>query len=151
MISGAWTGYALMLLGAKTPSFILSVALITCTLAGACAVDVVIVKGRVDDPPGNATVRVQLVYARDVAGESGEASIENGTFNIPIEFLTQSRRPVINGLLEKCNRRPKTVIVKLLEGDHEYDTVSLDFAKDFKMADSSAYTLRSELVLNRPH
>jgi len=151
-MSGAWTGYALMLFAAgKTPSSILSVALITCTFAGACAVDVVIVKGRVDHPPGNAVVRVQLVYAKNVAGESGEATMENGTFNIPIEFLTQSRRPVVNGLLEKCTRRPKTVIVKLLEDDHEYDSVSLDFAKDFKMADSSAYSLRSELVLNRPH
>jgi hypothetical protein len=152
MISGAWTGYALMLFAAgKTPSSILSVALIACTFGGTCAVDVVIVKGRVDLPPGNAVVRVQLVYAKEVAGESGEATIENGGFNIPIEFLTQSRRPVVNGLLEKCSRRPKTVIVKLLEGDHEYDSVSLDFAKDFKMADSSAYTLRSALVLNRPH
>lgn len=43
--------------------------------------------------------RVQLVYAKDMAGESGEVTIENGTFSIPIEFLTQSRRPVVNGLL----------------------------------------------------
>ncbi len=78
-------------------------------------------------------------------------TIENGTFSIPIEFLTQSRRPVVNGLLEKCNRRPKTVIVKLVVDDQESDSVSLDFAKDFKMADSSAYTLRSELVLNHSH
>jgi len=141
-----------MLFGtAKTPSSILSVAFIACTFAAACSVDVVIVKGRVDDAPSNATVRVQLIYAKDVAGESGEVTIENGTFSIPIEFLTQSRRPVVNGLLEKCSRRPKTVTVKLVEGDHEYDSVSLDFAKDFKMADSSAYSLRSELVLNRPH
>ena|SRR5437016_5292507 len=135
----------------KTPSSILSVAFVTCTFAAACSVDVVIVKGRVDHPSGNATVRVQLVYAKNMVGESGEVTIENGAFSIPIEFLTQSRRPVVNGLMEKCSRRPKTVIVKLVEGDHEYDNVSLDFAKDFKMADSSAYTLRSELVLNRPH
>jgi hypothetical protein len=135
----------------KTPGSILSVAFVTCTFAAACSVDVVIVKGRVDHAPGNAIIRVQLLYAKNMPGESGEVTIENGTFSIPIEFLTQSRRPVVNGLLEKCSRRPRTVIVKLVEGDHEDDSVSLDFANDFKMADSSAYTLRSELVLNRPH
>jgi hypothetical protein len=141
-----------MLFGAaKTASSILSIAFITCTCAAACSVDVVIVRGRVDHAPGNAIIRVQLVYAKDMAGESGEVTIENGTFSIPIEFLTQSRRPVVNGLLEKCSRRPKTVIVKLVVDDHESDSVSLDFAKDFRMADSSAYTLRSELVLNQSH
>jgi hypothetical protein len=139
---------------AKTLTSIITVALITCAFAHAlCSVDVVIVKGRVAHAPSIAKVRVQLVYAKDMAGESGEATIENGTFSIPIEFLTQSRRPVVNGILEKCNRGPRTVIVTLVEsdGDHEYDRVSLDFAKDFKMADPSAYTLRSELVLNRSH
>jgi hypothetical protein len=88
-----------------------------------------------------------------MAGESGEVTIENGRFSIPIEFLTQSRRPVVNGILEKCNRRPKTVIVTLVEsdGDREYDRVSLDFAKDFKMVDSSAYALQSDLVLSGSH
>jgi len=134
---------------AKTLTSMVGVALITCAFAHAsCPVDVVIVRGRVDHAPSNAKVRVQLVDEKDVAGDSGEVTIENGTFRIPIEFLTQSRRPMVNGLLEKCNRRPKTVIVKLVGGDHEYDSVSLDLAKDFRMADSSAYTLRSELVLN---
>ena len=136
---------------AKTPSLILSVVLLACTFTHAvCAVDVVIVKGRVDHAPDHAIVRVQLVYSKDVAADSGEVTVENGRFSVPVEFLTQSRRPVVNGILEKCNRRPKTVIVTLVESgqDQEYDRVSLDFAKDFKMADSSAYTLRSELVLS---
>jgi hypothetical protein len=139
---------------AKTLRSIVSVAIITCAFANAlCSVDVVVVRGRVDHVPGNAKVRVQLLYAKNMAGESGEVTIENGRFSIPIEFLTQGRRPVVNGILEKCNRRPKTVIVTLVEsdGDHEYDRVSLDFAKDFKMADSSAYALRSELVLSGSH
>lgn len=37
-----------------------------------------------------------------------------------------------------------------LENDQESDQVFLDFAKNFKMADASAYTLRFELVLNGP-
>jgi hypothetical protein len=96
-----------MLFGAaKTLSSILSVVLITSTFAPAlCSVDDVIVRGRVDHAPRNARVRVQLVYARDLPGESGDVTIENGTFSIPIDFLTQSRRPVVNGILEKCSRR----------------------------------------------
>jgi cytoskeletal protein CcmA (bactofilin family) len=117
-----------------------------------CTVDEVLVKGRVDHAAIHAKVRVQLMYAKGLAGESGEATIDNGAFTIAIEFLTQSRRPRVNGILEKCSRRPSSVIVTLLEGDgeHEDDRVTLDFAKDFRMADPSAYSLRSELVLNRP-
>src|SRR2546425_8337860 len=31
-------------------------------------------------------------------GESGETSVENGTFSIPIEFLTLSKRPLLRNL-----------------------------------------------------
>jgi len=42
------------------------------------------------------------------------------------------------------------VIVTLVGSDEgrEYDRVSLDFAKDFRMTDPTAYALRAELVLN---
>ena len=83
-------------------------------------------------------------------GDSGETTIENDTFSVPIEFLTQSHKPVLMGLGEKCDRKPKTVVITLIEGDEEYDRVSLDFAKDFQIADPTAYTLRSKLVLNGP-
>ena len=60
---------------------------------------------------------------------------------------------LMGSLLEKCDRKPKTMVVTLLQGDQnqEYDRVSLDLTKDFKMADPSAYTLRTEIVLNGPH
>jgi hypothetical protein len=125
---------------------------LSCAFVSAlCPVDTVIVKGRADPVPSKATVRVQLFYAKGELGESAEATLEDTTFNIPIEFLTQSRRPVLNGnLFEKCKRKPKTVVISLIATDHneEYDRVSLDFAKDFKMVDLSAYALRSEVVLN---
>jgi hypothetical protein len=136
---------------AKILGAILSVALITSTFAHTlCSVDEVIVKGRVNHAPSNARVRVQLIYLKGVRGESGDVTIEDGQFSIPIQFLTQLRGPVINGYFEKCGRKPKTVIVTLTESDqsHEYDSVSLDFAKDFKMADSGTYTLRSQLLLD---
>jgi hypothetical protein len=139
-----------MLLGAvKTYSSILSVALITSVLAHTeCPVGDVMVRGRVEHASRNAKVRVQLVYSGDIPGESGDVTIEDGRFSVPVEFLTQSRRPVVNGMLGKCGRRPKTVIVTLGDQDHEFDRVTLDFAKDFKMAGPSTYTLRSEVVLN---
>ena len=128
---------------------------ITATFAHAlCGTDVVIVKGRVEHPPHRAVVHVQLVYSKQGRAESGEVTVENGEFTIQIPFLTQSHAPVLIGsLMEKCHRRPKTVVVTLLEGDQnqEYDRVSLDLAKDFKMADPSAYTPRAEIVLSGFH
>jgi len=35
-----------------------------------------------------------------------------------------------------------------MENDKEADRVTLDFAKDFKMAGLSAYTPRSDIVMN---
>jgi len=116
-----------------------------------CSIDVVIVNGRVEHAPLKGSVRVQLVYPQEKMGESGDVTVEGGSFRIQIPFLTQSHAPVLMGSLgEKCNRKPKTVVVTLIEGDQEYDHVSLDLAKDFKMADPSAYALRSEILLHGP-
>jgi hypothetical protein len=122
-----------------------------------CPVDVVIVNGRVENAPRNGIVRVQLVYPKQKQkmGESGDVTVEGGSFRIQIPFLTQSRAPVLIGaLLEKCDRKPKTVVVTLVEadqeGEREYDRVSLDLARDFKMADPSAYALRSAILLHGP-
>lgn len=122
-----------------------------------CPVDVVIVNGRVENAPRNGMVRVQLVYPKQKQkmGESGDVTVEGESFRIQIPFLTQSRAPVLIGtLLEKCDRKPKTVVVTLVEadqeGEREYDRVSLDLARDFKMADPSAYALRSAILLHGP-
>lgn len=124
------------------------IGVIGCTITLAeCPVKVVIVKGRVENAPRNAMVRVQLIYSTEEAKVSGEVTVEHGRFSIPIEFLTQSRRPLLGSFRQKCDRKPKSVVITLVESDQEYDRVSLDFPKDFKMADPSAYTLRSELVL----
>jgi hypothetical protein len=122
-----------------------------------CGVEVVILKGRVEYPPRNASVRVQLIYAKkqqEQLGESGEVTVENGRFTIQIPFLTQYREPVIfAGLRDKCDRKPKKVVVTLLESDQseERDRVSLNLAKDFTKADATAYTPRSDIVLRGPH
>jgi hypothetical protein len=136
----------------KTLAGILSICTIfSCAFSHArCSVDVVIVNGRVEHAPRKGIVRVQLVYPKQKQemGESGEVTVEGGSFRIQIPFLTQSRAPGLLGVREKCDRKPKTVIVTLMEDDQEYDRVSLDLAKDFKMADPSAYALRSEILLH---
>jgi hypothetical protein len=116
-----------------------------------CPVYEVIVNGRVEDAPAKGTVRVQLIYPNQKASDSGEVTLDSSSFRIDIPFLTQSRAPVLVGTLrEKCGRKPETVVVTLVDGDREYDRVSLDLAKDFRMADASAYALRSEVVLRGP-
>jgi len=113
-----------------------------------CAIYTITVKGRVERVPRGSRVRVQLHYPKAKSGESGETTIEDGTFAIAIQFLTQSRRPILSNLPAKCGRRPTSVAIALVQGDQEYDRVSLEFPADFKMADPSAYVLRTHLVLN---
>ncbi|HET9309275.1 MAG TPA: hypothetical protein VFO46_24895 [Candidatus Sulfotelmatobacter sp.] len=92
---------------------------------------------------------MQLVYPKDKPGESGEVTVEDGVFQIPIEFVT-AQSSIFTNLPKRCGRKPKTVVITLVENDQECDQVFLDFAKNFKMADASAYTLRSEVLLNGP-
>ena len=130
---------------------ILSASLALCAAAHAqCPVNTVMVKGRVvENANAHSKVRVQLVYPKEKPGEAGEVTVEDGAFQIPIEFVTMQSF-VFSNLPKRCGRKPKTVVITLLESDQESDQVFLDFAKNFKMSDASAYTLRSEVVLNGP-
>jgi len=127
-----------------------------------CGTETVILKGRVESPSRNASVRVQLLYVtkpkqeqlgkkqQEQVGESGEVTVENGRFTIQIPFLTRDTEHVIfASLRDKCDRKPKTVVVTLLEGDQndERDHISLDMAKDFIKADATAYSPRLDIVL----
>lgn len=125
----------------------LSVLMLCGIAQSQCPVDTVIVKGRVENANANQTVRVQLVYPKNRPGESGEVTIENGAFQIPIEFVTM-RSSIFSNLPKRCSRKPQTIVITLINHDQELDRVFLDFAKDFKLADVSAYSLRSELLLN---
>jgi hypothetical protein len=117
-----------------------------------CPIDTIIVNGGVEHAPRNAIVKVQLIYPKDKIGESGDVTVEDGSFRIPILFFTQSRAPFLNGSIppEKCARKPKTIVVSLIANDQEYDRISLDMAKDFNKIELSAYTLRSEILLRGP-
>ena len=122
--------------------------LILCGIAQSqCPVNSVIVKGRVENATANNKVRVQLVYPKERPGESGEVTVEDGAFQIPIEFVTM-KSSIFSNLPKRCGRKPQTVVITLLNNDQESDRVFLDFNKDFMRADASAYRLRAELVLN---
>ncbi len=115
-----------------------------------CAIDVVVVKGRVEHAPRGATVHVELLYPHNAGSDSGETTLEGAEFTLPVDFLTQSRRPVLIGeWRQKCDRKPETVVVTLMGGDpiQEYDRVSLQLSSDFKRTDPSSYALKSEIVL----
>ena len=135
----------------KTLIRILGASLVLCVIVHAqCPVNTVIVKGRVvENANAHSKVRVQLVYPKEKPGESGEVTVEDGAFQIPIEFVTM-QSSIFTNLPKRCGRKPKTVVITLLENDQESDQVFLDFAKNFKMVDASAYSLRSEVVLNGP-
>jgi hypothetical protein len=114
-----------------------------------CPVDTVIVKGRIEHSlaQNEYRVRVQLVYQKHKSGEAGEATVEDAEFQIPVEFVT-AQSSIFTNLPKRCGRKPQTVVITLLNGDQKSDEAFLDFAKNFRMVDASAYALRSELVLN---
>jgi hypothetical protein len=130
------------------PLFCISISI---SLAHAqCPVNTVMIRGRVENPQSNSRIQVQLLYPKQ-PGESAETNLENNTFRIPVEFITQSTKPFFKDIHPKCDRKPKTVVVTLLSGDQQSDQVSLDLLKDFDHLDASAYTLRQELVLKNQH
>ncbi len=112
-----------------------------------CPIDTIVVKGRVENPAPGSKVRIQLFYANDQPGPSAEAEPENGKFHLPIEFLTQSTRPLLSNIKPKCNRKPRIVVIKWIERNEEHAEVTLGFPKDFKQTDPTAYTPQSEVVL----
>jgi hypothetical protein len=165
---------------------------ILATLAHAqCPVNSIRIKGRVEHLPRNASVVVQLLFAPDARagkrgsdlpdnaqrGESAEAILDGEAFSIPVEFVTNNRRPLMS-FGSRCDRKPQSVVVTLKgnaapnEDAREYDSISLDFPDAFKIDDGKAdgakpsasrddyklndskssdarrYTLRSDLVLD---
>ena len=135
---------------AKTLLKVVCFAVIICISAGAqCPVQAVLIKGRVENSTVDSKVRVQLLYPKGKPGESGEVTVEDGAFQIPIEFVTE-KSSLFTNLPKRCSRKPKTVVITLMQGDQESDQVSLEFPRSFRMADAGAYALRSEVVLKGP-
>jgi hypothetical protein len=116
-----------------------------------CPVNTVMIRGRVENPQPNSKVQVQLLYPKQEPGESATTNLQDNTFRIPIEFLTQSNKPLFKNIHAKCDRKPSRVVVTLLTGDQQSAQVSLDLLKDFDHLDASAYTLPHEIILKAQH
>jgi hypothetical protein len=125
--------------------------LLLASAAAQCPIQTIIMKGHVDNPAPNSRVRAQLSYPKQPSGESAETTLQDGSFRLPVEFLTQSTRPFLRNLKPKCDRKPGAVIVTLLAGKEEKTQITLDFPRDFTMSDASAYTPSSEIVLINSH
>jgi|HubBroStandDraft_5_1064220.scaffolds.fasta_scaffold135150_1 hypothetical protein len=93
----------MLLLATKLLARASCITIIACTFASAqCPVNTVMVRGRVERAPANATVRVQLLYSKKQPGEAGDATLEDSKFDIPIEFLTGRRRSKLNNFSESA-------------------------------------------------
>jgi hypothetical protein len=122
-------------------------ALLAAAAHAQCPIHTVMVRGRVENPAPNSRIRAQLSYPKQHPGESAEATLEDGSFRLPIEFLTQSSKPFLKNLKPKCDRKPSEVVITLLIGDTAKNQITLSFPRDFVMTDASAYTPNSEIVL----
>ena len=117
-----------------------------------CAVSWVEVQGRVrcsfkpDD-----RVLVTLIFSKHQAEGSGEETALNlseGSFQGRVVFDMLSSSHVLTG--DRCNRRPKSVLVRLTTADgSERDRKILKFPDDFNYAEKEGiYTARTDVVLS---
>lgn len=115
-----------------------------------CPVHTIVLKGRIENPTPNSRVRAQLSYPKQPSGESAETTLEDGSFRLSIEFLTQSSRPLLRNLKAKCDRKPNEVTLTWFIGETTKNQLTLSFPRDFTMTDPSAYAPTSEIALKDP-
>jgi len=110
-----------------------------------CPVNTIMIKGRVQNPAPNSRIHVQLSYPKSGPGESAETTLDNGSFRVPLQFLTQSSKPLLAIVKPKCDRKPTQVVITLFTGALEKNQVTLAFPHDFAALDPSAYAPNSEI------
>ena len=125
---------------------LLACAVLIAAAYAQCPVTTIILKGHVENPTPDSRVRAQLSYPKAQSGESAETTLDNGSFHLPLEFLTQSTRPFLRNVKPKCDRKPAEVILTLVTGDAEKNQLTLAFPRDFTLTDASAYTPTTEVV-----
>jgi hypothetical protein len=84
----------------------------------------------------------------EASGEETAMDIHNGTFDGRVAFGTFSSSGLLSG--DKCHRRPKSVLIRLIEADGvEKDRKSLNIASDFNYDEKQGeYVVRSEVTLH---
>ncbi len=93
-----------MRIGAKAKATVVTLfALVSAVICSAtCPTGSVVVKGSVQNPQANAVVRVELIYSERQVEDSADTTLENPSFTVKVPFYTQSRSPVVNGLLRNA-------------------------------------------------
>jgi hypothetical protein len=94
-------------------------------------------------------VLVTLIYSDNQRIDPGaETAIEvgNALFSGRLAFDTYSSPGLLGG--DRCHRRPKKVLIRLVEVDGEKDRALLKIASDFNFDEKQGeYTLKSDLIL----
>jgi hypothetical protein len=84
----------------------------------------------------------------EASGEEAAMDIHDGTFDGRVAFDTFSSSGLLSG--DKCHRRPKSVLIRLIEADGvEKDRKSLNIASDFNYDEGQGeYTPKSDVILH---
>jgi hypothetical protein len=140
-----------MLGGSRIVSFAVSaVALLLLNPAPsfACHAKSILVRGQIENAPPSATVLVELIYKKDLVGESDRLILDSRAFKTRIVFSTTGTSVDLMGHdLGKCGRQPQRVAVVLSDGDDELDRVTLAFPRDFQQTDASEFSVRQDVLL----
>lgn len=95
-------------------------------------------------------VLVTLIFSdnhRVDPGEETAIEVHNANFAGRMSFDTHSSSTLLGG--DRCHRRPKSVLIRLVESDGETDRTSLKIASDFSYDEKQGeYTLKSDLILH---
>ena len=127
-------------------------SLLLATRSFACSPKSVLVSGHIENAPPSAVVVVELLYQKNLVGESDRLILAADTFKTRITFSTQGKSvDFVGHELGKCGRQPLRVAVVLMDGDQELDRVTLSFPKDFRPTDTSDFAVREEVVLHYQH
>jgi hypothetical protein len=117
-----------------------------------CPTYTVDVQGRIECSfkPEDKVLATLIFHDRqpEATGEETAIDIHDGRFDGRVAFDTYSSPGVLH--IDKCNRRPKSVLIRLIEADGiEKDRVSLKIASDFNYDEKqSEYRLRSDVVVH---
>ena len=126
-----------------------AISLVSATQSFACNPKSVLVHGHIENRSSSAAVLVELVYQKNLVGESDRLILDSETFKTRITFSTQGKSiDLVGHEVGKCGRQPLRVAVVLVEGDQELDRVILNFPHDFHLTDASEYAVREEVVLH---
>jgi hypothetical protein len=84
----------------------------------------------------------------EASGEETAIDIHNAMFSGRVAFDTYSSSGLLRG--DKCHRRPKSVLIRLIEADGiEKDRISLKISTDFSFDEKQGeFILRSDVILH---